>query len=87
MTNHNNHPKTELRNVRPTCPYVYFIGFQYIGSRGIGFANVEVSLAQPLAAIEAVHQVEATLREQGYNRALIMGYSLLRDESRTRGAR
>jgi hypothetical protein len=58
--------------------YVYFIAFQYMDGRGLGFANMEASLSTPMRSLTDVQEVEAYLRDEGYARALVMGFNLLR---------
>jgi hypothetical protein len=58
--------------------YVYFVAFQYMEGRGLGFANMELKLYTPMQSLTDVQEVEAYLRNKGYTRALVMGFNLLR---------
>ncbi|MFI1995717.1 hypothetical protein [Actinoplanes sp. NPDC020271] len=72
---------TNPNNNRST--YFYFVAFQYFQGTGLGFANMEVPLSGPIRSLTDVRTVERMLRERDYTRALVTGFSLLRQEQRS----
>lgn len=77
-TNPTEHTTTQT----PTATrYVYFVGFQYMDGRGLGFSNVEIPLGRQITSLAHVQEFERFLRTHGYRNALVMGFNLLRTEA------
>lgn len=75
----NTHTKTQSTTTTDTV-FVYFISIQHFAPSGIGFFNMEMPLSVEITTLADVQFVEGFMRKQGYNSALVMGYSLLRTE-------
>lgn len=66
--------------------YVYFVAFQFQSDAGTGFANMEFKTRTLIDGLAEVQSIERFLRSQGYFNAVVLGFTLFREETAQVGA-
>ncbi len=59
----------------PQFSYHYFVSFKHDVPDGIGFTNMELTMARPIRDLDLVRQIETRLRRDGYVNPLVLGFA------------